>query len=151
MLNVSSLRQLVSLRKAFFFFFFFFFFFNFIADTPNWLINIKLTWKYFSSKEYRNQRFTVILFKNLEKLLGSLFRFLEELKNITGCKRMGYNIRQTVCLVFNPIMVDSYAFLFNCTAVGRVRLYDGADLNLKLESWCLTLCICFGLRGFLWL
>ena len=35
-------------------------------------------------------------------------------------KKVGYNLnvmRQTTCLAFNPIMVDSYAALFSCTAV----------------------------------
>ena len=35
-------------------------------------------------------------------------------------KRAGYTLdilRQTVCLVFNPIMVEGYAALFSCTAV----------------------------------
>ena len=35
-------------------------------------------------------------------------------------KRAGYTldiIRQTACLVFNPIMVEGYAALFSCTAV----------------------------------
>ena len=31
---------------------------TFIADTLNWLVNIKLAWKHFGSKEYRNQSFT---------------------------------------------------------------------------------------------
>ena len=33
-----------------------------------------------------------------------------------------YNIdvlQQTACLVVNPIMVNSFAYLFNCTTVGR--------------------------------
>ena len=37
-------------------------------------------------------------------------------------KRIGYNIdvlRQTACLVVNPIKVKSFAYLFNCTMVGR--------------------------------
>ena len=37
-------------------------------------------------------------------------------------KRIEYNInvmRQYACLVINPIMVDSFASLFNCTPVGR--------------------------------
>ena len=36
--------------------------------------------------------------------------------------KSGYDInvlRQIVCLVVNPIMVDNFAFLFNCTPVGR--------------------------------
>ena len=36
--------------------------------------------------------------------------------------KIGYNIdvlRQTACLVVNPIKVNSFAYLFNCTTVGR--------------------------------
>ena len=36
--------------------------------------------------------------------------------------RVGYNLdfmRQSACLVLNPITVCSYVFLFNCTAVGQ--------------------------------
>ena len=43
-------------------------------------------------------------------------------KIITRYRRIGYNLnvmRQSVCLVFNPIMVDNYAAFFNCTPVGR--------------------------------
>ena len=37
-------------------------------------------------------------------------------------KKIGYNIdvlRQTTCLVVNPIKVDSFVYLFDCTTVGR--------------------------------
>ena len=37
-------------------------------------------------------------------------------------KRIGYNLnvmRQSACLVINPITVDCYAALFNCTPVDR--------------------------------
>ena len=37
-------------------------------------------------------------------------------------KRKGYNtdvIKQSVCLTDNPITVDYFAYLFNCTPVGR--------------------------------
>ena len=43
-------------------------------------------------------------------------------KLIKRYKRIGYNpyiTRQAVCLVVNPITVDSYASLFNCTTVVR--------------------------------
>ena len=36
--------------------------------------------------------------------------------------RIGYNLdimRQSACLVLNPIMVYSYVFLFSCMAVGQ--------------------------------
>ena len=37
-------------------------------------------------------------------------------------KRIGYNLnvmRKSACLVINPIMVDGYAALFNCTPVDQ--------------------------------
>ena len=43
-------------------------------------------------------------------------------KIIVRYKRIGYNInimRQSACLVFNPISVNNFASLFNCTPVGR--------------------------------
>ena len=43
-------------------------------------------------------------------------------KIIVPYKRIGYNInimRQSACLVFNPITVNNFASLFNCTPVGR--------------------------------
>ena len=47
-------------------------------------------------------------------------------------------MRQSACLVVNPITVDSYDFPFNCTTVG----HDGHDV--KLIRWlvpdaCLSL------------
>ena len=43
-------------------------------------------------------------------------------KIIVRYKKIAYNIdvlRQTACLVVNPIKVNSFAYLFNCTTVGR--------------------------------
>ena len=43
-------------------------------------------------------------------------------KIITRYRRIGYNLnvmRQSACLVFNPIMIDNYAAFLNCTPVGR--------------------------------
>ena len=43
-------------------------------------------------------------------------------KIIVRYKKIGYNIdvlRQTTCLVVNPNKVNSFAYLFNCTTVGR--------------------------------
>ena len=49
--------------------------------------------------------------------------FSDQFKNIIICyKRIGYNIkklRQSACLVFNPITVNNFASLFNCTPVGQ--------------------------------
>ena len=46
------------------------------------------------------------------------------LQEVLGCVVVviGYNInvlQQTACLVVNPITVGNFAFLFNCTLVGR--------------------------------
>ena len=41
-------------------------------------------------------------------------------KNIMRYKRIGYNLnvmRKSACLVINPITVDGYAALLNCTPV----------------------------------
>ena len=43
-------------------------------------------------------------------------------KIIVRYKRIGYNInimRQSACLVFNPVTVNKFASLYNCTPVGR--------------------------------
>ena len=43
-------------------------------------------------------------------------------KIIVRNEKIGYNIdvlRQTACLVVNPTKVNSFAYLFNCTIVGR--------------------------------
>ena len=50
--------------------------------------------------------------------------FSDQFRNIImRYKRIGYNLnvmRQSACLVINPITVDSsYAALFNCTPVDR--------------------------------
>ena len=46
----------------------------------------------------------------------------DQFRKVMRYKRIGYNInvmRQSVCFVINPITVDSFASLFNCTPVGR--------------------------------
>ena len=43
-------------------------------------------------------------------------------KIIVRYKKIGYNIdvlRQTACLVVYPVKINSFAYLFNCTTVGR--------------------------------
>ena len=43
-------------------------------------------------------------------------------KIIVRCKKIAFNIdvlRQTACLVVNPIKVNISAYLFDCTTLGR--------------------------------
>ena len=48
--------------------------------------------------------------------------FSDQFRKIIICyKRIGYNInimRQSACLVVNPITVNTFAFIFNYTPVG---------------------------------
>ena len=56
-----------------------------------------------------------------KKLIGSSDFSFQFRKIITRYRRIGYNLnvmRQSACLVFNPITVDNYATFFNCTPVG---------------------------------
>ena len=58
----------------------------------------------------------------LKKMVGSNNFSAQFIKIISHYKKIGYNInvlQQTACLVVNPITVGNFAFLFNCTPVGR--------------------------------
>ena len=58
----------------------------------------------------------------LNKIVGSNNFSAQFIKVISHYKKIGYSInvlQQTTCLVVNPITVGNFAFLFNCTPVGR--------------------------------
>ena len=67
-----------------------------------------------------NPEFYGDLVYKFKKIIGNpnfsdLFRRI-----VKRVRRTGYNLnimRQTACLLFNPIMVDDYAALFKCMAV----------------------------------
>ena len=67
-----------------------------------------------------NPEFYGDLVYRFKKIIGNL-NFSNLFKRIVNrFKRAGYSqniMRQTACLVFNPIMVEGYAALFTCTAV----------------------------------
>ena len=59
----------------------------------------------------------------LYKIVGSNNFSTQFIKIISHYKKICYNInvlQQTAFLVFNPITVGNFAFLFNCTPVGRI-------------------------------
>ena len=61
----------------------------------------------------------------LKKIVGSNNVSAKFIKIISHYKKIGYNIivlQQTACLVVNPITVGNFAFLFNCTLVGRTSV-----------------------------
>ena len=54
-------------------------------------------------------------------------------KVILRYKKIGYNInviRQTACMVVNPIMVNNFASLFNCMPAGLdLRFHDCSSVK----------------------
>ena len=69
-------------------------------------------------------------------------------------KRIGYNInvmRQSACLVINPITVDSFVSFFNCTPVGRTSDNGGPNIKhvdlFKLDGTRLSLVCCLVIWG----
>ena len=59
---------------------------------------------------------------DLQRIVGSNNFSAQFIKIISHYKKIGYNInllQQTACLVVNQITVGNFAFLFNCTPVGR--------------------------------
>ena len=74
-------------------------------------------------------------------------------KIIVRYKRIGYNInimRQSACLVFNPITVNNFASLFNCTPVGRASDSMMARHKVIHFSWFgpELFCLLLGPLGF---
>ena len=67
-----------------------------------------------------NPEFYGDLVYKFKKIIGNP-KFSDLFKRIADrFKRAGYTldiIRQTACIVFNPIMIEGYATLFSCTAV----------------------------------
>ena len=61
-------------------------------------------------------------FYKFKRIVGKPY-FSDQFKKIVKRYiRVGYNLdimRQSACLVLNPITVYSYVFLFNCTTVGQ--------------------------------
>ena len=79
--------------------------------------------KSFLCQELSEPEFYDDLVYKLKKIVGSYNFSVQFIKIISHYKKIGYNInvlQQTACLVVNPITVGNFAFLFNCTPVGRI-------------------------------
>ena len=88
---------------------------NFIADTEKYSVSLKtLLQQGISEPEFYGD-----LVYRFRKIVGKS-NFSEQFRKlINRYKRIGYSLdimRQTACLVANPIILDGYASLFNCTA-----------------------------------
>ena len=69
---------------------------------------------------------------------GSIYTLVKN-KIISHYKEIGYNtnvLQQTACLVVNPMTVGNFAFLFNCTPVGRTSDFMMVRLkDLSIDGW----------------
>ena len=75
----------------------------------------------------------------LKKIVGSNNFTAQFITIISHYKKIGYTInalQQTASLVVNPITVGNFAFLFNCTLVGRT---SDSMTTLVSVLWC-SLC-----------
>ena len=87
-----------------------------------WFLNSKLDLNLFCAKDFLNLILYGDLVYKLKKIYGSNNFSAQFIKIISHYKKIGYNInvlQKTACLVVNPITVGNFAFLFNCTPVGR--------------------------------
>ena len=79
---------------------------------PSWL---------FSAHWFKKGLYGDLVYE-LKKIVGSYKFSAQFIKIISHYKKIGYDInvlQQTACLMVNPIRVGNFAFLFNCTPVGR--------------------------------
>ena len=87
----------------------------------------------------RNSDMVTLCKKKMKKIVGSNNFSAQLIKIISHYKKIGYNInvlQQTACLVVNPITVGNFAFLFNCTPVGRNSDLKDLSIDEMVEAWC---------------
>ena len=85
--------------------------------------------------------------KNTASNLNRKPNFSDQFKKIIKRYiKVGYNLdvmRQSACLVLNPITVNSCGFLFNCTTVGQAL----DSMTALTVCWCLMLICSWAHRG----
>ena len=77
-----------------------------------------------------------VLVYKFKKNVGSILP-AQWIRIISHFKKISYNIKvlqQTACLVVNPNQVDNFAFLFNCTLVGRTSDYMTVQSYLYMRG-----------------
>ena len=83
-----------------------------------------------------------------KKIVGSNIFSAQFIKIISHYKNIRYNnnvLQQTACLVVNPITVGNFAFLFNCTPVGRTSdmwrfRHKYLSIDDMVGAWCFGCC-----------
>ena len=114
LLHVEYISQLVRFARAS----------SYVADfnTRNKLLTQNLLKQGYRYKGLLEPDFYGDLKYKLKKIVGSNNFSAQFITISSHYKKIGYNInalQQTACLVVNPITVGNFAFLFNCTPVGR--------------------------------
>ena len=87
-----------------------------------WFLNSKLDLNLSCAKGFFKPDFYGDLVYKLKQIVGSNYFSAQFIKIISHYKKIGYNtnvLQQTTCFVINLITVGNFAFLFNCTPVGR--------------------------------
>ena len=87
----------------------------------NWFLNSVLDKKILHQGLSEPEFYGDLVYK-FKKIVGRADFSDQFRKIIVRHKCIGYNInimRQSACLVFNPVTVNNFASLFNCTPVGR--------------------------------
>ena len=113
---MNQLSYNISLRE------FYLSIFTFSLINVSFLVCQVFTYIFQVHKDSRTRIYGVLVYKFKKLILGKNDFSFQFRKIITSYRRIGYNLnvmRQSACLVFNPIMVDNYAAFFNCTPVGR--------------------------------
>ena len=64
---------------------------------------------------FKNYEVPIICYKYHKTIRGAIFNFNKPVSDLDNIDVL----RETACLVVNPIKVNSFAYLFNCTTVGR--------------------------------
>ena len=85
-------------------------------------LNSKLYLNLSCATDFRNLIFMVTWCINRRGLLALIIFSAHFIKIIPHYKKFGYNInvsQQIACFLVNPITAGNFAFLFNCTPVGR--------------------------------
>ena len=88
------------------------------------IINKNKKFRSFKSKEYihkKGRRYKSLISDQARQKYCKLANLTRQLSQ-SRHKRIGYDVnvmRQSACLVINPITVDNFAALFNCMQVDR--------------------------------
>ena len=97
-------------------------------------------------------RLNLLIFK-FRKIVGKTKWFVQFKNIVIRYKKIDYNytdiLRQTACMVVNPIMGDSFASLINCTTtkwrllLNMFQMVDACLSMLIVVQFVVFLCSCF--------